>query len=81
MAEQSEEIGTIMGGPSPPRVNVINTNSRLQGHAPVIFDGDRKKSKGFFLAFQLYQKLNRNCAIMSNPFSQVLTALTFIEGD
>jgi hypothetical protein len=51
MAEQGEEIGTITGGPPPPRVNIINTNSGLQGHALVIFDGDQKKSKGFFLAF------------------------------
>jgi hypothetical protein len=81
IATQGEEIGTVTGGPSPPRVNVINTNGGLQGHAPVIFDGDRKKSKGFLLAFQLYQKLNQNHAIISNPFSRVLTALTFIEGD
>jgi hypothetical protein len=40
MAAQSEEIGTVIGGPSPPKVNVINTNGGLQGHAPVIFDGD-----------------------------------------
>jgi hypothetical protein len=60
MAEQGKEIGTVTGGPPPLRVNIINTNSGLQGHAPVIFDGDRKKSKGFFLTFQLYQKLNRN---------------------
>jgi hypothetical protein len=81
MAEQGKEIGAIIRGDPPPAVNIINTNGRLQGHAPVIFDGNRKKSKGFIVTFQLYQKLNWNHAIMSNPFSRVLTALTFIEGD
>jgi hypothetical protein len=58
MAEQGKEIGAVIGGNPPLVVNVINTNGRLQGHAPIIFDRDRKKSKGFIVTFQLYQKLN-----------------------
>jgi len=62
-------------------INVINTGSALKGHPPAPFDGDRKKSKGFLLAFQLYRGLNRKNEAMSNPYNRVVTALTFIEGD
>jgi hypothetical protein len=39
MAEQGEEIRTVIGGPPPPRVNVINTNGGLQGHGGGWYSG------------------------------------------
>ena len=64
-----------------PPINVINTGGGLKGNAPAIFNGDRKKSKGFLLAFQLYRGLNRKNKSMSNPYNCIITALTFMEGD
>ena len=75
------QIGTTTTGNAPQPINLINTGNALKGHPPAPFDGDRKKSKGFLLAFKLYQGLNRGNDAMSNPYNRVVTALTFIEGD
>ena len=62
-------------------INIINTGGGLKGNPPAIFNGDRRKSKGFLLAFYLYKGLNRKNESMSNPYNCVITALTFMEGD
>ena len=62
-------------------INIINTGGGLKGNPPAIFTGDRKKSKGFLLAFHLYKGLNQKNESMSNPYNRVITALTFMEGD
>src|SRR6266702_2101124 len=53
--------GGAAGGPPP-------TNGRLEGNFPFEFMGDRERSKAFMLAFEIYQGINPNTDIMTNPY-------------
>ena len=59
----------------------INANGALKGNPPVILNGDRTKSSGFLITFKLFKAANRNNEAMSNPYSRVTTALTYMTGD
>jgi hypothetical protein len=59
----------------------INANGSLKGNAPTPFNGDRAKSAGFLLTFNLFRAANRHNDAMANPFSRVTTALTYMTGD
>ena len=59
----------------------INTNGALKGNPPTLFDGTRSKSSGFLVAFNLFRAANRHNEAMSNPYSRITTALTYMTGD
>jgi hypothetical protein len=59
----------------------VNANGSLKGNAPTPFDGNRAKSAGFLLAFNLFRAANQHNDAMANPFSRITTALTYITGD
>jgi hypothetical protein len=79
-AQLAATTTTTTGGSTQP-VNIINPSGSLKGNPPVIFNGDRTKSRGFLVAFDLYKGLNRTNTSMTNPYSRVLNLLTYIEGD
>jgi len=58
-----------------------STNGGLKGTPPAPFDGDRKKSHAFLIAFAIYHFTNRKNEAMSNPATHVTTCLTFMQGD
>jgi len=53
--------GGATGGPPP-------ANGRLEGNPPFEFTGDRERSKAFMLAFQIYQGMNPNADVITNPY-------------
>ena len=59
----------------------INVNGALKGNPPTPFDGTRSKSSGFLVAFNLFRAANCHNEAMSNPYSRVTTALTYMTGD
>jgi hypothetical protein len=62
-------------------INPINGGGPLKGSPPALFDGNRKKSRGFLLAFDLFRKVNKDNSAMKNPYNRVITALTYMTGD
>ncbi len=62
-----------MGGPPP-------ANGKLEGNPPFKFTGDRERSKAFMLAFQIYQGMNPNADMITNPYQQTMTFLSYIRG-
>jgi len=58
-----------------------STNGGLKGTPPTPFNGDRKKSHAFLIAFAIYHFTNRKNEAMSNPATCVTTCLTFMQGD
>ncbi len=54
--------GGAAGGPPP------HANGRLEGNPPFEFTGDRERSKAFMLAFQIYQGMNPNTDVITNPY-------------
>ena len=55
-------------------------NGKLEGKEPTIFSGDRAKADKFMHELKLYQFLNANAPIMTDPYQKVAHALTFIQG-
>ena len=55
-------------------------NGKLEGKEPTIFSGNRAKADEFMHELKLYQFLNLNVSIMTNPYRKVAHALTFIQG-
>ena len=72
--------GQQQQAPGPPAAH-INVNGALKGNPPTPFDGTRNKSSGFLVAFNLFKAANRHNEAMSNPYSRVTTALTYMTGD
>ncbi len=72
------------GGPLPKTRKNNDTDDNggggLKGKTPEIFDGDRSKSKAFTTDLKIYLQLNRNKADVTNRYSRVLLALSFIKG-
>ncbi len=66
--------GGAAGGPPP------HANGRLEGNPPFEFTGDRERSKAFMLAFQIYRGMNPNADVMTNPYRQTMTFLSYIRG-
>ena len=58
-----------------------STNGGLKGTPPAPFDGDRKKSHAFLIAFNIYHFANRKNEAMSNVATRITTCLTFMQGD
>jgi Retrotransposon gag protein len=52
----------------------------LQGTAPTIFMGDRSLSETFMRDFKIYKIMNPLADIMKQPYAQVATALSLIQG-
>jgi hypothetical protein len=59
----------------------INANRSLKGNTPTPFDGNRAKSAGFLLTFNLFRAANCHNDAMANPFSCITIALTYMTGD
>ena len=59
----------------------INANRALKGNPPAIFNGDCTKSSGFLVVFKLFKAADQNNEAMSNPYSHITTALTYMTGD
>ena len=59
----------------------INVNGALKGNPPTPFDGTCSKSSGFLVTFNLFRAANCHNKAMSNPYSCVTTALTYMTGD
>ena len=55
-------------------------NGKLEGKEPTIFSGDRAKADEFMHELKLYQFLNLNATIITDPYRKVAHALTFIQG-
>ena len=72
------------GGPVQPAAAqpaaTLHGNGKLEGKEPTIFSGDRAKADEFMHELKLYQFLNLNAPIMTDPYQKVAHALTFIQG-
>ena len=55
-------------------------NGKLEGKEPTIFSRDRARANEFMHELKLYQFLNSNAPIITNPYQKVAHALTFIQG-
>ena len=55
-------------------------NGALKGHAPEIFDGQRKNASKFMREFGLWKICNIRNESMMNPFQRVALALSYIKG-
>jgi len=64
------------GGGTAPAPN----SGGLRGISPTIFSGDRSRSNAFLCEFKRYKRLNRTVDIMSNLFSRVIHALSYMHG-
>ena len=53
----------------------------LDGHAPEVFDGNRKKADAFMYDFTIWAWINAHKRVMANPLSRVALAITYIKGD
>ena len=60
--------------------NPPSTTGSLRGVPPNVFTGDRSRSEAFLNEFRRYRPLNKNNKVISNPFTRVLTALSYIKG-
>ena len=58
-----------------------STNGGLKGTPPAPFDGYRKKSHAFLIAFNIYHFANCKNEAMSNAATHITTCLTFMQGD
>ncbi len=65
--------GGAAGGPP-------HANGRLEENPPFEFTGDRERSKAFMLTFQIYRGMNPNTDVMTNPYQQSMTFLSYIRG-
>ena len=63
-----------MAGNPPP------TTGSLRGVPPNVFTGNHSRSEAFLNKFRRYRLLNKNNEVISNPFTRVLTALSYIKG-
>ena len=72
------------GGPIQPAAAQPATaphgNGKLKGKEPTIFSSDRAKADKFMHELKLYQFLNSNAPIMTDPYRKVAHTLTFIQG-
>ena len=59
----------------------INVNEALKGNPPALFDGTCSKSLGFLVTFNLFRVANHHNEAMSNSYSWITTALTYMTGD
>ena len=71
---------TAATGAAPPPVN-ISMNGAFKGKPPPTYDGNRQTSREFIVAFKIFHGLNRDNASMTNPYSRVLTILTYMDGE
>jgi hypothetical protein len=55
-------------------------NGSLKGKAPKVFDRDRSKSKAFISDLRIYFQINQHKPNVTNCYSRVLLALSFIKG-
>ena len=76
--QQAQPAGQQQQAAQPAHINV---NGALKGNPPTPFDGTRSKSSGFLVTFNLFRAANRHNEAMSNPYSHVTTALTYMTGD
>ena len=76
--QQAQPAGQQQQAAQPAHINV---NGALKGNPPTLFDGTHSKSLGFLVAFNLFRAANRHNEAMSNPYSRVTTALTYMTGD
>ena len=58
-----------------------STQGSLKGNPPKVFDGTRADSENFVQDFKIYWKINRRNAIMDEPYSRIVTALSYIKGE
>ena len=58
-----------------------NTQGSLKGNPPKVFDGTRADSENFVQDFKIYWKINRRNAIMDEPYSWIIMALSYIKGE
>ena len=83
MTDQTAEVNTATGAAAnTPNINVIasSANGALKGNPPFIFDRNRQTSKKFLMAFQLWRMINKNNDTMKRPYSQVIVALSYMDG-
>ena len=57
------------------------SDGALKGNPPVPFTGDRKHSNAFLISFKIFRVTNHHNETMSNPYSRVTMALTYMQGD
>ncbi len=74
------------GAPAPTPVPVLAMahqqagDAKLRGLPPALFNGNCKKSEDFLCKFQLFQGLNENHELMTNPYFQSMLALSYMRG-
>jgi len=85
MEGQQEEINVATGQAQQEaqRINVITStsNGALKGNPPPIFDGDRNKACKFLLSWNLWMAINQKNDTMKNPFSRIVTMLSYMDGN
>ena len=84
MEGQQEDINVATGQAQQEvqRINIITntSNGALKGNAPPIFDGDRNKAHKFLLSWNLWMAINQKNNTMKNPFSRIVTMLSYMDG-
>ena len=76
--------GANPAAPNPPpaqQAGVLpGANGAMKGHAPEIFDGQRKNAAKFMREFGLWKICNVRNEAMINPFQRIALALSYMKG-
>jgi len=66
--------------PAPQAGPIPNANGAMKGHAPEIFDGQRKNAAKFIRELGLWKICKIRNEAMTNPFQRVALALSYMKG-
>ena len=76
--------GANPAAPNPPPAQqagaLPGANEAMKGHAPEIFDGQRKNAAKFMREFRLWKICNIWNKAMINPFQRIALALSYMKG-
>ena len=76
--------GANPAAPNPPPAQqagaLPGANGAMKGHAPEIFDGQRKNATKFMREFGLWKICNVRNKAMINPFQRIALALSYMKG-
>jgi len=83
MEGQQEDINITTGQAQAEaqRINIITpSNGALKGNPPLIFDGDRNKTRKFLMTWKLWEQVNKNNDTIKKPFFRIVTMLSYMDG-
>jgi len=77
----TEEVTATVTAPTPPtETKLANGNWALSGVPPLIFNGDREKSKHFLDKFMSYEIVNGDAHQFTIPYLKVALCLSYLNG-